>query len=325
VANLTFGQLEALWKQVAPSNLQALAPVMAAIALAESSGDPTEVNRTDNHGTQSSYGLWQISNGTHSPPAADWSSPVENARLAVEKMQTQGLGAWGTYGGTAYKQYLAANGATDTSGSAPASLAAAVSGTGSSKPSALSDVTGAITAAGALLGDTAKALDWFFHFFKPGQGWRIAFGGAAVISAYGGVRSWQSASASEDASAALPLAVALFGLAALASFMTLRQWPTPGNKPIGPGAYAVDVLEGKPPMAGPAPTSDAAGIEAGLAAILALWGASKVASGLSGIGGVITGIIGWLFGKGSGGGGGAPAEPAPEEPAPEVPIPIEGL
>jgi Lysozyme like domain len=296
VANLTFGQLEALWKQVAPGGLQALTPVMAAIALAESRGDPNAINPVDNNGTQSSYGLWQISNGTHSPPVANWANPAENARLAVQKVQTQGLTAWGTWSSGAYKQFLGGN--PDTSGSLTVQQPGSSSSSGSGP---LADVTSAISSAGTLLNDAAKALDWFFHFFKPGQGWRIAFGAGAVVAAYGGIRSWQGASQSEDATGALPLAVALFGLAALAGFMTLRQWPQPGGKPIRPGAYAVDVLEGKAPAAGPVPSSDVVPIEIGLGAILALWGASKAAQGLSGLGGLLAGL-GALLGRALGSG-----------------------
>jgi hypothetical protein len=301
VANLTFAQLETLWKQVAPGGIQYMAPVMAAIALAESGGNPAALNPNDNNGTQSSFGLWQISNGTHSPPAANWADPAENARLAVQKYVSQGLSAWGTYTSGAYKKYLAANGITDdpsvplqpgaTSNTGPGG--SSVTGSGP-----LADVTSAVSSAGTLLADAAKALDWFFHFFKPGQGWRIAFGGAAVVSAYGGIRSWQAASSSDDATAALPLAVLFFGLAALAGFMTLRQWPQPGGQPIRPGAYAVDVLEGKPPTAGPVPAGDTAAIEVGLGAILALWGASKAAQGLSGLGGLLAGL-GALLGRGA--------------------------
>ena len=72
MANLTFAQLEALWNRTVPGSdnpYRKLAPVMAAIALAESSGNPRAINPNDNNGRQSSFGLWQISNGTHSPPA----------------------------------------------------------------------------------------------------------------------------------------------------------------------------------------------------------------------------------------------------------------
>ena len=305
MADLTFSQLEQLWNQAVPGSdnpYRKLAPVMAAIALAESSGNPTAINPDDNNGTQSSYGLWQISNGTHSPPAANWANPAENARLAYQKVTTQGLKAWGTWVSGAYKTYLAANNAQDTSSSVVATQPGA-SSSGSSGP--LGDVTSAVSSAGTLLGDMAHAMDWFFHFFKPGQGWRLAFGGAAILAGYGGIRSWQSASQSEEAGAAFPLAVLLFALASLAAFMTLRQWPQPGGKPVTPGAYAVATLEGQPPQAGAAPASDADAIEVGLGALLALWGASKVASGLSGLGGLLAGLAGLLK---SGGAAAAEAE-----------------
>jgi hypothetical protein len=321
VANLTFTQLEQLWTGAGGS--KAFASLMAAVAEVESGGNPHAYNPSG------ATGLWQIEWPLYRGiiPAASTQQalydPQVNAAAAV-KLSGNTIGGiesnWlkfepaGAAMGIATQHGYAGPGAPGT----PSGGGGGGGSGGGSKPSALSDVTATLTAAGALLGDTAKALDWFFHFFKPGQGWRIAFGGAAVISAYGGVRSWQSASTSEDASAALPLAVALFALAALASFMTLRQWPAPGGQPITPGAYAVDVLEGKPPKPGPAPTSDATAIEVGLGAILALWGASKVASGLTGLWGIISAIGGYLFGK-RGGVGGAPG------PAPEVPIPIEGV
>jgi hypothetical protein len=176
-----------------------------------------------------------------------------------------------------------------------------------SPASAITGVSSAISEASTLLHDLAKAMDWGFHFFRPGQGWRLAFGAGSVLAAYGGVKSWQSASRSEDASGTLPLAVFLFALSALAAFMCLRQWPTSGGKPIEPGAYAVDILEGHPPAAGAAPASDTDAIEVGLAAILSLWAVSKAAGAAGsiagGIGGLIQGITSIL-----GLGGGAVAE-----------------
>lgn len=85
----------------------ALAPLMAAIALAESGGQTNALNPSDNGGKQSSFGLWQISTGTHTPPDPNWSDPVVNARLAVGKYKSQGLKAWGTYTSGAYKRFLA--------------------------------------------------------------------------------------------------------------------------------------------------------------------------------------------------------------------------
>lgn len=101
---LTYAQLEAAW--IAGGGSSTLAPLMAAIAEAESGGNPDATNPTDNGGRQTSWGLWQISNGDHSEPAPNWNDPVENARLAVGKLHSQGLGAWGTYTSGAYRQFL---------------------------------------------------------------------------------------------------------------------------------------------------------------------------------------------------------------------------
>lgn len=103
-APLTYAQLEGVWIQA--GGPKSLAPLMAAIAEAESGGRPGALNPTDNNGTQSSFGLWQISNGTHTPPSTNWADPLTNAKLAVAKYHSQGLGAWGTYTSGAYKQFL---------------------------------------------------------------------------------------------------------------------------------------------------------------------------------------------------------------------------
>jgi hypothetical protein len=115
---LTYPQLEAVWMQGASGTQYATpqwAALMSAIALAESSGIPTNTNPNDNGGTQTSWGLWQISLGNHDAPSPNWADPVENAKLAVGKLQSQGLGAWGTYTSGLYKQFL-------QSGVAPGSL-----------------------------------------------------------------------------------------------------------------------------------------------------------------------------------------------------------
>ncbi|HET7638321.1 MAG TPA: transglycosylase SLT domain-containing protein, partial [Ktedonobacteraceae bacterium] len=103
----TYQQLEDIW--VAAGGRADMAALMAAIALAESSGDPYNINNTDNGGTQTSWGLWQISNGTHTQPGGNWSDPVGNAKLAIQKLNTQGLQAWGTYTSGAYQRYFNPN------------------------------------------------------------------------------------------------------------------------------------------------------------------------------------------------------------------------
>lgn len=102
---LSYSQLEGLWDQAGgPSNMAAL---MAAIALAESGGDPTIVNSIG------ASGLWQI----HPGEPGDL-NPLTNARDAVAKYTSQGLDAWTTYTSGAYKQFL--------NGSVPASAGAAI-------------------------------------------------------------------------------------------------------------------------------------------------------------------------------------------------------
>jgi hypothetical protein len=302
----TFSQLEQLWLNAGGS--PTFKVLMAAVAEIESGG------RSDALNPSGATGIWQIEWPLHKgivPAATSQQAlydPQVNAEAAVKLSGNAFAGInsnWlvdETPAGAALA--LARQHGYDGPGVAGGNSTVAppvntlqplpgAAGSGSSGP--LADVTSAVSQAGTLLGDAAKAMDWFFHFFKPGQGWRLAFGAGSVVAAYGGVRSWQSAAQSDDATAALPLAVLLFALAALAGFMTLRQWPTSGGKPIVPAAYAVDILEGKPPAAGAPPASDAGAIEVGLGAILAVWAASKAAQGLSGLGGLLAGL-GAIFG-----------------------------
>lgn len=187
MADYTYGQLEELWIKAGGS--QALAPLMAAIALAESRGDPASNNYTDNGGTQTSWGLWQVSDGTHNwPGTQDPNNPLNNARYAVAKYQSQGLTAWGTYQSGAYKQFY--QGGVPPSGlpqGGPQSGPQSADDT-----SFVSSATGAIQAAGGLLHDAAQALNFLFQFFKPGQLERIAFGAVALALGYGAVRLYGS-------------------------------------------------------------------------------------------------------------------------------------
>ncbi len=118
---LTYAQLEGVW--ISNGGPRAAAPVAAAIALAESSGCSTALNPSDNNGTQSSFGLWQISNGTHNPPVANIYDPNVNARQAVAKYKASGWAPWGTYASGAYRPFL--NNATTPDMSIPGGSGAA--------------------------------------------------------------------------------------------------------------------------------------------------------------------------------------------------------
>lgn len=125
---LSFLQLEAIWQQAGGS--VSLAPSMAAIALAESGGNPDAINpeacRDEANAGQPcnvsstgdySIGLWQINYygglflgrvAAYGPPGALF-DPLANARAAVDIAGNgSGRTAWTTYGGASYLAYLAA-------------------------------------------------------------------------------------------------------------------------------------------------------------------------------------------------------------------------
>src|SRR5215472_5551008 len=96
---VSYGQLEWLWTNAGgPAHM---APIMAAIAEAESRGYPGARNPSG------ASGLWQILGAPKGMPAnSNWFDPEVNARAAVLKWQQQGLGAWTTYTSGVYKKFL---------------------------------------------------------------------------------------------------------------------------------------------------------------------------------------------------------------------------
>jgi hypothetical protein len=110
----TYAQLEQLW--INAGGPRAVAAVAAAIAEAESSGCVTALNPTDNNGKQTSVGLWQVSNGTHSYPNS-WLTATGNATEAVAKYRgaNNTFAPWGTYNSGAYKTYLSPGTTPDAS------------------------------------------------------------------------------------------------------------------------------------------------------------------------------------------------------------------
>lgn len=91
--------LAALWRQAGgPANV---ANLMAAIALAESGGNPNA------HNPSGATGLWQILGNPFPGNARD---PLTNARMAVSKYQSQGLGAWEAYTRGMHKRFLSGGG-----------------------------------------------------------------------------------------------------------------------------------------------------------------------------------------------------------------------
>lgn len=118
---LTYAQIEGLWIQQGGD--RSLAPLMAAIAMAESGGKPYEIFDNPSTGDYS-VGLWQINyyDGLYSDRAAKFGTPeslrrdpAAQARAANSILHSQGLSAWSTYTRGNYKQFLQGNVPPDTS------------------------------------------------------------------------------------------------------------------------------------------------------------------------------------------------------------------
>lgn len=129
MANLTFSQIEQLWD--ANGGNPAVAPVMAAIALAESGGNPNALNNNPATGDYS-IGLWQVNYfGSLAPGrTAKYGSPAQlqsdanaQAKAAVSiSGNGSNLAPWTTFTSGAYKRYLPSN-AGGIAAAAPASQA----------------------------------------------------------------------------------------------------------------------------------------------------------------------------------------------------------
>lgn len=104
----TYAQLEGLW--INAGGPPSLAPLMAAIAEAESSGNSNAYN------SSGATGLWQILGAVNPADQANLTNPQTNAKEAVLKYKSQGLSAWVTYTSGAYKQFMNNSTTPDTSG-----------------------------------------------------------------------------------------------------------------------------------------------------------------------------------------------------------------
>ena len=131
----SYAQLEQLW--INAGGAKSLAPIAAAIAEAESRGDSQATNPTDNNGTQTSWGLWQISDGTHNQPVANILDPAVNAAAAVAKYNAAGgWSPWGTYDSGAYTAFLSNSTPPDPNVPAGSSSSAALTSAQQSQQSA---------------------------------------------------------------------------------------------------------------------------------------------------------------------------------------------
>lgn len=226
---LSYATLEQLWTQAGGS--PALAPTMAAIAIAESGGNPHSLNTTP---PDYSVGLWQINyyNGMRAgrtkefgSPSALLASPTGQARAAVAIERQQGLAAWSTYTSGAYLRYM--NGAnyggtgTSTAGSPPP---AGTGGTGTAQqadanplnnkpPNCLLGFSYSVGYACILTYGGARAIEGALLLTAGGI---VAAAGLIILSAYGLKKSGALDQAAA-AAAVIPGAGKVAGAAAGAS------------------------------------------------------------------------------------------------------------
>lgn len=246
MADLSYGQLEQLWIQ--GGGPRALAPLMAAVALAESSGDPAALNPADNGGTQTSWGLWQISDGTHNQPAPDILTPLGNARAAVAKYHSQGLSAWGTYDSGAYKQYYRGDVAPSTlpqGGGGGGTQTATDTAWWSSIPG-----LGILDSGRTLVNDVTHFVEWFFH---PGNMARImAFFFGLLLGLPGLFALLKTGSGGSYGDISLALGILLVTLSGMCFFIAFHNVPADVQN-IGElfAWISASIREGKP-AGGPA-------------------------------------------------------------------------
>jgi hypothetical protein len=209
----SFSQLEALWIDAGGS--KATAPLAAAIAEAESGGNPLAAYpgttvAPGQGSTTDATGLWQIlglPQGNFT--AAELTIPIDNARMAVAKYQQAGnsFSPWQTYTEGTYSipspvpaPASSVPGADAQGGvGGPATPTAAGAGgtasTGGSAPTATQSlgVSSIVSGASGLLKDVATVLDYVFGVFGKGQGWRIIFTLVAAAAVYGSYRAFGAA------------------------------------------------------------------------------------------------------------------------------------
>jgi hypothetical protein len=181
----SYAQLKALWLQAAAGTKYATntwASLMAAIAEAESSGNPAARNGSPCGTNSYATGLWQICWPLNSKyvPSGDPTNAADNAAGAVAILKAQGLGAWETYTNGAYKAFLNDATSPNSSGIDPASS----SSTAGALPGASSDcVFGCVPGVPALWGG--------FSLFTYGQ-LRGLIGGLLIVAglpiAFAGLR-----------------------------------------------------------------------------------------------------------------------------------------
>lgn len=275
MADYTYSQLEGLWIQAGGS--RSLAPLMAAIALAESSGNPAATNPTDNGGRQTSWGLWQISDGTHSQPVAGILDPLTNAKAAVAKYNSQGLGAWGTYTSGAYRQYYqggvaasqlpqggAAAGSQDAALTGwhipgplgiPGEIASAIAGLWSNAGT-LSDTASALTQIARGFTVLLHAFEWLF---VPSHWVRVFCFGGGLLFLLPGLYALMKAGGGGSGDVTLALGILLITISGILFFIAFHNLPQDVDNLTALLTWiTASIQQGKPAASGATTTADIA-------------------------------------------------------------------
>lgn len=188
---LSYANIEGLWIQAGGS--PALAPLAAAIAMAESGGNPNAHNAKP---PDDSYGLWQINMIGSLGPARRKTfgissntalyDPLTNAKAAVAVSGNKSFAAWSTFGSGAYKRYLNgsvppdmnAGGATGGTGSDGGAVQASVQDSIMSSVYKLANVAGnMVVEGGALVGGGILVAAGLYMLFR---GTDVTGAGAAI-------------------------------------------------------------------------------------------------------------------------------------------------
>lgn len=101
--NLSYSQIRQLWLQAGGN--KAWSYVMAAVAMAESGGNPHAYHLNQNNSVD--YGLWQI-NSIHGYDPQKLYDPAYNAHAAKSVFNSSGPSAWTTYKNGDYLKYMPA-------------------------------------------------------------------------------------------------------------------------------------------------------------------------------------------------------------------------
>ncbi len=142
---------------------ESLIPLMAAIGLGESGGDPTAHRiRAAGQGQrlpENSVGLFQINLLAHPGySVANLVNPVNNARAALQIYRQQGLRAWGSYTDGRYRQYLVGDETGQGTGS----------GSAAAVPASLGSTVSSYLGLDWLLGNVPKGSDKYAQATKTG-------------------------------------------------------------------------------------------------------------------------------------------------------------